>query len=311
MIHSPQEEGGYEYVSDSQSTKPASEGEEHHIEPAILVQSLEEDANAGSSARESPGTPEPILGGCPSTHDPCWKQVVEGNKKHRTPGFTRAAEKCVAGAGGYGVIGKFVDAVDLTPEGAAATCAWGILFGYNYDRSCRRSSTTPGHAGMGSGLFSLWGLAGTFRRLRSGRCFTSGYGFHWLCRSARRGTCGYIQKARVAHCAFPAAGQSQGSASFYLRNRHVGCGCIFFYRATDKGCRWRLVLLVAHSSASTRVATCRDADGPKCAKNKIGINGEVALAHSGAVDMVPSRLADTGSSLAMCASRFDAIEFDW
>ena len=123
-----EEEGGYEeYVS----YHPGVGGKgEAHVEPAVLYQPLPEGlSSAGTEASEPEQQRTPVAGGCPSTHDPCWKQVIEGNRKHRTPGFTRAAEKCVGAAGGYGVIGKFVDGVDLTPEGAAATCLWGILFG--------------------------------------------------------------------------------------------------------------------------------------------------------------------------------------
>jgi RHS repeat-associated protein len=53
-------------------------------------------------------------------------EIVHKLFPHKT---VEIVSKCAGGIGSYGFVGKFVDAVDFTPEGAMASCAIGVLPG--------------------------------------------------------------------------------------------------------------------------------------------------------------------------------------
>ncbi len=102
-----------------------------HNEEGLLFQSLGEGTSTGDEEEPNKqGSRRDVMGGCPSTHDPCWKQIEqEAHRRQHEPGVTKDLLKCASGAVGYGVIGKLVDAVKLSPEGFVASCAWAVLFG--------------------------------------------------------------------------------------------------------------------------------------------------------------------------------------
>jgi hypothetical protein len=83
---SRKEEGEeYEYVSYKHSGKGGKE--EAHTEPALLFQPLGESAGTGSEEESSrQGFRIDVAGGCPSTKDPCYKDVHGGHGKRNQGG---------------------------------------------------------------------------------------------------------------------------------------------------------------------------------------------------------------------------------
>jgi len=125
--HVEEEGEEWEYASYHQGSK--SESKEAHAEGGTLFQSLPEDASADTEEESSgQGSRRYVMGGCPSTHDPCWKQIqAERHRGQHQPPVTKYLLNCAKGAGSYGVVGYLIDAVKLTLEGAVASCALGEL----------------------------------------------------------------------------------------------------------------------------------------------------------------------------------------
>jgi hypothetical protein len=79
-MQNKEEEGPYEYAADHSGT-----GHEAHAEEAQLVQPLSVEGQEGSSAAAPTlalckagvegECARDVMGGCPSRHDPCWKQI--------------------------------------------------------------------------------------------------------------------------------------------------------------------------------------------------------------------------------------------
>jgi hypothetical protein len=121
-----QEEGGDEYASDRHE---ANEGhEEAHIEPAVLYQPLGAAASDDDSFGEEwrrilieYGSRCEQYGGHWSGHR------CVGVRSSRPSPAAKYIEKCVAGTASYGIVGVLVDAVKVSPVGAAVSCFLGEL----------------------------------------------------------------------------------------------------------------------------------------------------------------------------------------
>jgi hypothetical protein len=120
-----EEEGEYEYISDYQG---AGNGKgEAHIEPAVLYQPLGEATSDDSFGDEwrriliEYGSRCEQYGGHWSGHR------CVGVRSSRPSPAAKYIEKCVAGTASYGIVGVLVDAVKVSPAGAAVSCFLGEL----------------------------------------------------------------------------------------------------------------------------------------------------------------------------------------
>lgn len=102
----PQEESGYEYVSDHHGSEHGKE--EPHVEPAVLVQPLHAEAGEGGEGGgngESEGFRIPVAGGCPSTKDPCYKHIRHHSGSATEGGCPSGSRGKSCGGGGGGNAG--------------------------------------------------------------------------------------------------------------------------------------------------------------------------------------------------------------
>ena len=98
-----EEEGGYEYAS----YKPRAENatpEGGHAELVSLYQPLTEGTNTGDAEEESSGTFIPVAGGCPSTHDPCYKHIHHHHGKRNEGDCPRGSRGRGCGRRGGGSV---------------------------------------------------------------------------------------------------------------------------------------------------------------------------------------------------------------
>ncbi len=136
LISQKEEGEEYEYAS----YKHGYDGkEEAHAEPALLVQPLGEEASANGGEETTLGHRIFVgaagHGNRPSGHGRHESRNEgglncpnrSGCKKGPQEGIPKVIAKCVAGAGGYGFVGYFIDAAKLTPAGALASCVIGEI----------------------------------------------------------------------------------------------------------------------------------------------------------------------------------------
>ncbi len=108
-----EEEGGYEEAAYHPGGKPA--GKEAHLEEGLLYQPLRGDLNSGREESKQDGRRD-VAGGCPSTHDPCYREVHGGHgnpnmggtgcRNRSGCGRGRVPNDCAAvGSGAGGAIG--------------------------------------------------------------------------------------------------------------------------------------------------------------------------------------------------------------
>jgi hypothetical protein len=121
-----EEEGGYEYVSNH---KEGAGKEEPHTEPAVLYQPLGETGDALSFGTEwqriliEYGSRCEQYGGHWSGHS------CVGIRHPKSSPAAKYIEDCVKGTSVYGFVDTLIDAVKVSPEGAAVTCLSGIALG--------------------------------------------------------------------------------------------------------------------------------------------------------------------------------------
>jgi hypothetical protein len=102
------EEEGEEWEYASYKHGTGSGHDEVHPEEGLLFQPLGESANADSLDGSNQGVRRDVAGGCPSTHDPCWKDVHGGHGKANQGGGSgcrsgrRSGGHCVTGNEGGG-----------------------------------------------------------------------------------------------------------------------------------------------------------------------------------------------------------------
>lgn len=114
----PKEEGEYEYASYKHGV--GATNEVGRSEEGLLFQSLGE--GTSTSDEEEPnkqGSRRDVMGGCPSTHDPCWKQIqAERHRRSRPPISDKDYECGLVSAAG-GVVGGLVGGPAAPVTGAA------------------------------------------------------------------------------------------------------------------------------------------------------------------------------------------------
>jgi hypothetical protein len=98
----PEEEGGYEYISDHHSGQGGKE--EPHVESAVLVQPLQAEAGEGGGDGEPEGFRIPVAGGCPSTKDPCYKHIRHHSGSADEGGCPRGSRGKSCGSRGGGSV---------------------------------------------------------------------------------------------------------------------------------------------------------------------------------------------------------------
>lgn len=124
----PQEEGGYEYASDHSGGDNGKSGtEEAHIEPAVLYQPLGEASAVGSFGEEWRRILIEYGSRCEQYGGHWSGRRCVGVRSSRPSPAAKYIEKCVAGTASYGIVGVLVDAVKVSPAGAAVSCFLGEL----------------------------------------------------------------------------------------------------------------------------------------------------------------------------------------
>jgi RHS repeat-associated protein len=105
------EEEGEEYEYASYHYGGDAEHAKGHAEEGLLFQPLEEGASPGGGEESSKqGARRDVAGGCPSTHDPCWKDVKGGHSRPSKGSSCRSGGKrdkhgrCEVGRGGSGPV---------------------------------------------------------------------------------------------------------------------------------------------------------------------------------------------------------------
>jgi RHS repeat-associated protein len=93
-----EEEGGEEYAS----YKHGVGHQEAQTEPALLVQPLVEGADTSNGDEGDQGARRDVAGGCPSTHDPCYKHVAHHSGKANEGAACDRRSGCGGGAGNHG-----------------------------------------------------------------------------------------------------------------------------------------------------------------------------------------------------------------
>ena len=106
-----EEEEGEEYEYASYHYGGDAEHAKGHAEAGLLFQPLEEGASPGGGEESSKqGARRDVAGGCPSTHDPCWKDVKGGHSRPSKGSSCRSGGKrdkhgrCEVGRGGSGPV---------------------------------------------------------------------------------------------------------------------------------------------------------------------------------------------------------------